>query len=176
MKVMRSSPSLLRSLSSHRLPWSSRPKRSKSWLSDGVSIRICPCAGARRLRPTGNRPTGGVAGRPAEVKTRERARWCGLVDIALCRVLSDTGPGVEFLRSQRACGAGQGRIRGVDGVMVESGRSRSVRYGSNGCAALAPQAGDRDGAEAARDGVRAGRGGFGNCVPGTRRTMRGFWR
>ena len=56
----------------------------------------CPCAGAAVRVPLEIDLPGGVAGRPAEVKTRERARWRGLVDIALCRVLSDTGLGLNF--------------------------------------------------------------------------------
>ena len=45
-----------------------------------------------------------------------------------------------------------------DGVLVDSGRSRSVRYRGNGCAELIPQVRDHDGTEVARDRVRAGEG------------------
>ena len=41
-----------------------------------------------------------------------------------------------------------GASSGDDGVLVDSGRSRSVRNRGNGCADLTHRAGDRDGAEA----------------------------
>ena len=49
--------------------------------------------------------------------------------------------------------------------------------GVTGVLALSQQTGDCDGAEAARDRVRAEEGGFGNCVRGMRRQRRSdFWK